>query len=368
MTLFASAMKRFFWILGAILLVAFGTYLTVVDFWSSVTKFPINCQGPEQRANRSNVKVVVAGFAKSGTRTIARALNEIGIQAYHSEDLFLWVYREYASSWYQLNKTMKPPELVQRLYDDPRALTFYASALSRCQVQAVVLDGLEHTTFPTLESNPDATIIKLDWRPYDDYKNSFDTFLPKLRLMALQHLIVGSSLNAPIPWGALLRLIDLLTGRPIENALRTGGPPLCAGGGPMMWMYYHNLIWKHQMRHTSSTAMVPKHESEYVEFFEAVTAKVPKENQLSFNPKKSTYEDLCLFLGISRCPRAGKFAKPVNTFPFEREFRCTSFVIEVVRPFLHWVNWRLCCGLVRACCHLRKKCRRKDCPKHAKLE
>ena len=32
------------------------------------------------------MKVLVAGLAKCGTRTICHALNEIGVNAYHSED------------------------------------------------------------------------------------------------------------------------------------------------------------------------------------------------------------------------------------------------------------------------------------------
>ena len=368
MTSVASAIKLLGWILGVLLLVTWGTHLKIIDFWSGVPEFPIKCDGPELLPNRSTVKVVVAGFAKSGTRTIARALNEIGIRAYHSEDLYMWSYREYASAWYKLDKTMTPQGLVQRFYDDPRALTFYASALSRCQVEAVVLDGMEHTTFPTLESNPDAKVIKLDWRDYQDYKKSFDTFMPKLMFMVWHNVVVGSSLYAPIPWGALLKLIDPWTGQPIEKALRTGGPPICEVSGPMTWMYHQNLNWKNQIRHWMWTGIAPQNESEYFGFFQTVSDTVSKANQLSFNPKKSTYEDLCSFLEISPCPRSGKFARSVNTFIFERDFRYASFLTEVVRLFIHWVNWRLCCDLVSASVRLLRKCSGKESPQHGKLD
>ena len=41
------------------------------------------------RGNQSGVKVIVAGLAKCGTRTICHALNEIGFNAQHSEEAAL---------------------------------------------------------------------------------------------------------------------------------------------------------------------------------------------------------------------------------------------------------------------------------------
>ncbi|CAE7352394.1 ACC1 [Symbiodinium pilosum] len=57
-----------------------------VDTWHFLTEQPPGCAHEELPGNQSGVKVIVAGFAKSGTRTICHALNDIGINAYHSED------------------------------------------------------------------------------------------------------------------------------------------------------------------------------------------------------------------------------------------------------------------------------------------
>ncbi|CAE7247070.1 ACC1 [Symbiodinium sp. CCMP2592] len=57
-----------------------------LDVWHFLIEQPPGCAHEPLPGNQSGVKVLVAGLAKCGTRTICHALNEIGVNAYHSED------------------------------------------------------------------------------------------------------------------------------------------------------------------------------------------------------------------------------------------------------------------------------------------
>ena len=112
-----------------------------------------------------------------------------------------------------------------------------------------------------------------------------------------------------------------------------------------------------------STTWVPETEEEYNNFFEQVRNKIPKERLFEWDPRVNTMEELCDFLQIRPCPKTGRTGRAINTWIFERDFPIASMSANMLRLFLHWVNWKLCCGLVGL---LFRCCRRQVNASHQK--
>merc|ERR1719422_1540137 len=107
-------------------------------------------------ANHTGIQVVVVGPAKSGTRTMIHALNDIGIRAYHSEDLLmgpLWEYSQHELA-FRANAGEQQESLAEVLGSDPKGGEMLAQALSRCQVGAMSFDGLEALEETLLRLSP----------------------------------------------------------------------------------------------------------------------------------------------------------------------------------------------------------------------
>jgi len=341
----------------------FSAVVKQFNVWSFLLEFPAQCERSDIPSNSSGLKVLVAGFGKSGTRGVSHALNAIGIRAYHSEDLYLFSYRRYVfrmrgksgKPWWQV----KPLDLAKALQTDPGAVSEFSASISKCRAEAATLDGFERMFWPLYTMNSSTKVILLDWRTFKQYQRSLQAYLPKFFAMVAFNTLTGSSTNV-LPWGALLRVLDPLVGRPIGNALRAGGPPTHEVSGPMMSLY-HSMIQHRRHTHYVGSTIIPGTEAEYSGFFDEVRRAVPPERLMTWDPRTHTYADLCSFMGVSPCPRQGAMPKSVNTWTFERNFRAASGVCLAVRLFLHWVNWKIfglllqhSGQLLRSCCCKRR--------------
>ncbi|CAK9088359.1 unnamed protein product [Durusdinium trenchii] len=316
----------------------------ISDWWHFATEFPVGCAHPPLPGNHSGIKVLVLGLAKTGTRTICHALNELGVRAYHSEDFhFLpwwdFVHEQRAGkgvdgthSVYLAQEMQKDDELASRLMEK----------IGRCRMEAIALDGLETLFDPLAKANPDAKVIMMNWRTFRQWRNSLDTFVHKLTVMVYHNIITGSSLGL-LPWLALLQPLDRLSGGHVEHLLRSGGPPITEVGGPMVWLYHQSMNHRRQYECWTppSTSIAPQTEEEYQDFYGKAKKYFSKEQIFDWDPRKNTLEELCNFLGIDPCIKKGKVPKAINTWIFERDFPIAANAVIVLRLFLHWVNWKL---------------------------
>ncbi|CAK9052546.1 unnamed protein product [Durusdinium trenchii] len=305
------------WLLFLLKLMAFlalSLHAKISDWWHFATEFPVGCAHPPLPGNHSGIKVLVLGLAKTGTRTICHALNELGVRAYHSEEM------------------QKDDELASRLMEK----------IGRCRMEAIALDGLETLFDPLAKANPDAKVIMMNWRTFRQWRNSLDTFVHKLTVMVYHNIITGSSLGL-LPWLALLQPLDRLSGGHVEHLLRSGGPPITEVGGPMVWLYHQSMNHRRQYECWTppSTSIAPQTEEEYQDFYGKAKKYFSKEQIFDWDPRKNTLEELCNFLGIDPCIKKGKVPKAINTWIFERDFPIAANAVIVLRLFLHWVNWKL---------------------------
>ncbi|CAE7470219.1 ME1 [Symbiodinium natans] len=338
------------------LLVVLFTFASVVvkdqDVWHFLAEQPPGCAHEHLPGNQSGVKVIVAGLAKCGTRTICHALNEIGFNAQHSEDFhFLpwWDFVSEVRAQKSNYSSMSASELAHALKSDKHLAAQLMHKISSCRVDAIAFDGLEVLIHPILESSSDAKVILLSWRSYSSWKASVDTFIPKLVVMCFHNVWAGASLSS-LPWLWLLRPLDRVLGRPIEHVIREGGPPITEVSGPMVWLYHQSMNHRRQYEawKPPSTTWVPENEEEYDNFLANVRQTVPKERLFEWDPRRNKIEELCEFLDVRPCPKSGKPGRAINTWIFERDFPVASMAVQTLRLFLHWVNWRLCCAVLGA--------------------
>jgi len=329
--------------------------------WHHQFVLPEDCKHPQLPVNQTGIKVVVATLMKLGTRTMAHALNDIGIRTYHGEDMALWPLREWAlrmrkhhpEKWYW-NPTMFTALLTQQ--PDPRAHEELAGALSRCRVEGVALDGMETLIWPIYDMSPGTKVLWLRWRTYEQWEESLRAFAPKIWFSSLVNVLLSSSTYA-IPWGTIVRLLDPLLGSPVAKALADGGPPFNEVEGPLMWFYQMTLdsynhfpaMLPYHVLGDSTIFYAPPNETAFEEALNLVPERVPPESYMTVDPRTTTYEEICSFLEVDPCPMKGKLIKSVNTWTYERDFPVASFAVNVVRLFMHWVNWRLFLGACARC-------------------
>lgn len=330
-----------------------------LDVWHFLIEQPPGCAHEPLPGNQSGVKVLVAGLAKCGTRTICHALNEIGVNAYHSEDFhFLpwWDFVSEVRAQKSQYSSVAAAELAWAMKSDKDLTAQLMRKISSCRMEAIAFDGLEVLIDTIWESSNDAKVVLLSWRSYSAWKASFDKFIPKLVVMCFHNRFAGASLGL-LPWMWLLRPLDHLLGRPVERVIREGTPPITEVSGPMVWLYHQTLNHRRQYEAWSppTTTWIPENEEDYNQFFEKVRQTVPKDRLFEWDPRRNTMEELCEFMEIRPCPKKGKPGRAINTWIFERDFPVASMAVNTLRLFLHWVNWRLCCAFGRV---LTNRCRR----------
>jgi len=359
---------------GIFLLATFSFVLKGLNVWNDVFEFPEVCDHPPLPANTTGVRVMVAGLFKTGTKTMSRSLNEIGLRTYHSEDFSFWPMWDWAvQEWARRGPTnatfFKWDSFGAMIHSYPHRLggetlggETLAQAVSKCRVDALAFDGLELFYAPLLKLSPDVKVIHLNWRSYAEWQSSQEAFLPMLAITCLKCMYETASLAA-LPWAGLLRLLDPLLGSPISSTIREGGPAVTHISPPLMYVY-HQLVHPRRLWPAwfvePVTFAFPSNEEQYAQVAKDVQASVPPERLLSWDPRKGTFEELCAFVGVSPCPRSGRLPRPNNVFPMERDFPVTGFLVCAVCIFFHWVNWRLVCGLCAFCCRLRASHEKKD--------
>mmetsp|Transcript_73966 Transcript_73966/g.154165 ORF Transcript_73966/g.154165 Transcript_73966/m.154165 type:complete len:396 (-) Transcript_73966:210-1397(-) len=338
------------------------------DFWGHLFEFPYRCEGgsPESLeaaaapAPDSGVQVLVAGIAKMGTRTLSRSLYQLGLNhSYHSEEfgLFLWgpLADDYwleknGGQWSKLPKPGVPWDITENDQEvlnntSPAAL---ATALARCEVEALAFDGIERAFWPILEVSPKAKVILLNWRSYEEWKHSVINFMPYLMLEIIG---LGTYMTGiwVLPWGALFRVLDPLVGGTIETMLKTGGPPVCQVYETPYVALFHILMSPRRVvnRWFSGMAGWPTNKEEFDAFHERVKAEVPPDRLIEWNMKKHGWEDLCSFLEMENCPKSGRLPRAVNAFLFLQDFPYASIGAILVNTVIHFLNYKIITGVFR---------------------
>jgi len=324
--------------------------------------FNTTCQGPEMQANSSGVQVLVAAFAKMGTRSMSRALYELGLEhSYHGEEFILHVWSQHAADYWAGRGG--PPALGlpwRQTRGDREVLEAtrpeeLARLVSRCRVDAVAFDGVEELFWPVQRVSPTAKVLVLDWRTFDQAVESMDNFydllVPYLHLLTL----LQSSLSA-LPWPLLFHVAEPALGEPLRTFLRSGGPPV----NQVQSVYVG--LWLRAMGATRSSnhwfgglSGWGRAEEEGLDvsgrrvfegFFERVRQEIPPERRLHFDVRKDTYEDICRFLGLSPCLRSGRLPRARNLGNQEFDFPLQFLVHMLACLLLHLVNWRIFSGVL----------------------
>eukprot|EP00931_Biecheleriopsis_adriatica_P058043 TRINITY_DN34480_c0_g1_i2.p1 TRINITY_DN34480_c0_g1~~TRINITY_DN34480_c0_g1_i2.p1 ORF type:complete len:280 (+),score=37.17 TRINITY_DN34480_c0_g1_i2:28-867(+) len=231
--------RGFFWLLKLIGFLTFCTCVRLSFVWRDVYEFPVSCDHQPLPTNQTGLKVYVGTLAKLGSRTMCHALHDLGFKVYHGEDFSHFVLWDFlmkevaarADRGVVLDNLGWVAQIVREMDEDSHVRL--AESMSRCQVTAVGLDGLELLTWPILSLSPDAKVVLTDWRTFKQWKESFEVFSRKLAVMYLLEIVAPSSLTT-LPWGAGLRLIDPLLGSPIASTYRSGSP-LMEEMGPMVY-------------------------------------------------------------------------------------------------------------------------------------
>jgi len=322
--------------------------------WSRVVELPYECEHPTLPVNQSGVKVLVAGLAKSGTRTLSRSLYQIGYDhSYHSEEFGMFFFANLADKyWLRQNgghwsQLPKPGTLHNTNTQDLEVLRGtspeeLAAALSRCRVDAIALDGIEQIFWPVYDVSPDAKVVLLNWRTFKEWRTSLEAFVPLLMLELLIMGTFGTAMTV-LPWGALLHVIDpLLMGRKIEKMMKSGGPPICQVYDTYTSMW-HGIINGRRIatRWFSGINFTPGEEAGYDAWHADIKAKVPKERLLEWDMRKHRFEDLCAFLEMPDCPRQGRLPRAPNVFLFAQDFPHVFFCKMPMLALLHWINIKI---------------------------
>lgn len=373
----ASWIARIVWFLArlqAYVLVA--SWCNLHSMWS-FTYEPLGnaCQWKPLEANRTGMSVLVYGLAKTGTTTMSRALDDVGLKAYHSEDFtfhvwgplhdMYWRRPENGAKIWAMDRLATTSEPALRGHSLMPNMDFaadlhvlkdlrsedLAAAISRCRADAMVFDGIEQLFWPVYDLSPGAKVIVLNWRTFSEIRKSGKYFGPQLwwALYGLALLVLGMHF---LPWNAIvLPVLDPLFGSPITRQMREG-LPFHAGVESDPWEPMLVCIWRMQCTERKTLAHwysgfrgSASDEYEYHKYWEAVE-RVPKEDRFEWNMKKHGYKDLCKFLNITGnplCERPGPLHKSgINVLNHEREQPLLNkIVVPSYYMFLHWIDFKI---------------------------
>eukprot|EP00747_Dinoflagellata_sp_TGD_P045834 gnl/TRDRNA2_/TRDRNA2_144082_c0_seq2.p1 gnl/TRDRNA2_/TRDRNA2_144082_c0~~gnl/TRDRNA2_/TRDRNA2_144082_c0_seq2.p1 ORF type:complete len:387 (+),score=50.80 gnl/TRDRNA2_/TRDRNA2_144082_c0_seq2:33-1193(+) len=288
----------------------------------------------------SGLKVLLAGTSHTGTNSMVVALQQMGLRAYHHEDLGMF------ASW---------------ILRHDNILESWARPLSRCKVDAVALEPWLDNFNIALQSSPGVKVI-VTTRTYETYLEAVNRYKPPARhtTVHMANLQFSSSVRT-IPW---LLLWDMVFGT-FSELLRKGDPIYNADitFPAMLW----NFAVAEPITFTQeySTAFLPQMEENfyyseeaYLAYHHEVYSQTRKEDLLIFDFRKHGWAELEKFLGIPRPANATKLPR-VNAKTG------TQHAIIDSRPdlyaacialflFFHLVNYLLLCMLLRVlfwpCC------------------
>jgi len=345
------------------------------SIWGRFEPFQYECEHPARPVNDSGVQVLVAGFAKTGTRSMSRVLYQLGLEhSYHSEEFnaFVWARHadkfwldHYGGRWSQMPSVARyVAEQLDTVVLQNTSSEKLAEIVSKCKVDAIALDGIEMLFFPMYAVSPNAKVIMLNWRTFEQWRKSLVTFGPLLALQ-IQFLGVLNCAVVILPWGWLFHIVDpLFFDRWLEKVLKSGGPAFCQEYGGAYFGFWHGLVAIRRIatRWMSGLAYFPDAKELYDLEFQKVKDRVPKDRLMEVDPRKHTYEDICRFLEIKDCKRSGKFDKAVNLFNFEHDFPEAFFKKLPILLLLHYLNFKILFFLWRS---FKRVC---GCGKRAKSD
>jgi len=336
------------------------------------------CQGVAQPVNRSGVRVLVHGMAKTGTKSMAKALHHLGYATYHSEDFFTNVWTGIADEhWrrpengcrrfggmcpWSANKS--EAGLVVLNHTAPERL---AKEISRCGVEAMAFDGIDHLWWPIYDASPDAKVVSMSWRTYKEYRKSRDEFSWQLLTVYWFYgMLVGSQMLLPYN-AVIIPLLEHVSGGEMSRWLTTGQPaPTLAFEGPARKYFRQAVGWRRWYLHMIGGLEVWYNtQAEYEAFFEDARRRIPPERFFEWDMRRHTMKDLCKFLGITQHPECqvpGALPKVPNLLYIERLAPLSTLALVPLYVFLHFLNWQLlnfCCGVCNCCpCFFESRRRR----------
>lgn len=346
---------------------------TVRGIWRWANEWDVTCQHSPLPVNQSGIKIMLAGWAKSGTWTMSHALTELGYNAYHSQQFNLHVWSPLADEhWMRvtngsrrsINAGVWPTFFGEiRSSDDydvlahlkPEAL---ARQISKCRVDAIACDGIERAHEPILDVSPGIKVIMLDWREWEGWKKSMDNQNKSMAIILLFMELFYAALHF-LPWGLLVKAIDPLIGNDINKLLTSGAPPFTETCtlGVMLWQPFvkNRQIFSHWAMGLGMTAEASENEETFKSLFTRIKQRVPAENVMHWNFKNKGWEDLCAFLEVKDCPYAGKVKTEPNFYTdtlrngIGRGWKgnCDEpFALIPLYLVLHWINFKLLTAVV----------------------
>eukprot|EP00931_Biecheleriopsis_adriatica_P029469 TRINITY_DN17490_c0_g2_i2.p1 TRINITY_DN17490_c0_g2~~TRINITY_DN17490_c0_g2_i2.p1 ORF type:complete len:402 (-),score=42.67 TRINITY_DN17490_c0_g2_i2:160-1365(-) len=369
-------------LLGYVLLIR---YFQRECFWCWANEWETQCGHPELPANHSGIKVIAAGWPKTGTWTLSSALARLGYNSYHSQEFLAQIWTPLADDYWmrpenggrksktRLSGTMfptwpwdmreTPGQKAPWPLDDLTVLRnmkleSLAAKTSKCRMEAIATDGLENIVPYLIDASPDVKVLLLDWRAHDGWMESLmNQHLWMSFITSIMELFYGS-LHF-LPWGLLVKLIDPLVNNDIEYLLSRGAPPFIQEC-PLGVMLWHPFIKNRHIFSHYAMGLSPLHtkdvsEEDFKGFFKAISEKVPAKNVMSWDFKSKGWEELCDFLEVDQCPDNGKIKTEPNGYTdiWRKsggrgwKFNCDEpFVLIPLYLVLHWINWKVYTGIV----------------------
>lgn len=337
--------------------------------WQWANEWDIECQHQPLPVNQSGVKVILAGWAKSGTWTMSASLGKLGLNSHHSQEFLAHVWSPLADDYWLRRSNRKTSvstafhwPLIKALggeipndnlavFEDLTTERL-AERVSRCRVDAVALDGIAPMHLPLIKASPDVKVIMLDWRDYDGWLKSMANQNDSMAIAAIFMHFFYNSLQF-LPWGLLVKAIDPFINNDIEKLLKTGGPPFIQECplGVMLWHPFvkYRQIYSHWSCPLSMDPPPNPEKPDFERLFKTVREAVPEKNILSWNFKTKGWEDLCGFLDIKNCPFQGRLKTEPNGYTDlwrnggrGWDFNCDEpFALIPVYIVLHIINFKI---------------------------
>jgi len=338
-------------------ILALGFYCQHYGIWTPLQEWDEQCKGSVLPGNQTGIQVLVIGLAKTGTRSMSRSLFEVGFrQSYHSEELFFHVWYHLVTQWFQRNgRQLQPmPRPYARNIDGLEVLNnitpdTLATALSRCQVDALAFDAAEDFIEHVYNKSPQAKVVLLSWRTWSQYKGSFDTFADQWTPSVVMSGLINSPMHF-LPYGIIFQhIIDPLFGRQFKNFLEQGGPPHNQRQSAMVRFGMSFLGAERIYRHWFSGTMVhPETESEYLDYWQQWRDIVPRDRLFEWDMKKHTWEELCRFTEAPNCEnRTGILPRAPNLFPSERDFPLNTLILVAIQIPCLYLNYQFLSAFCR---------------------
>mmetsp|Transcript_102260 Transcript_102260/g.228456 ORF Transcript_102260/g.228456 Transcript_102260/m.228456 type:complete len:393 (+) Transcript_102260:78-1256(+) len=354
---------------------ALSIYINYKGVWRWANEWDIECEHPPLPVNQSGVKVLLAGWAKSGTWTLSHALGKLGYNAYHSQEFNFHVWSPIADEYWMRpenggrrskNSVLWTLPFVFTPNENPVSLPFpqddlqvlrelkpqtLAQRISKCRVDTIALDGIDPLHEPVLDVSPDAKVVMLDWRSHAEWTTSMEK--QEVRQPATMFVMefFYSSLHF-LPWGLLVKAVDPFINNDIEKLLKNGAPPFIQKCplGVMLWHPFakNRQIYSHWFMGLGGTTL-EINETRYNSLFERIRQRVLANNILNWDFKTKGWDELCAFLDIKDCPEKGKMKTEPNTYTdllknggrgWENNCDEPAVFIPMYLVF-HWINWKV---------------------------